>query len=405
MPLMDYSKKYDYSSSDDDEPRHGRPRVTKLDGPAQITLGAQQPAPPAGPPSSYTNQRSAASEPRLRPPPRPGLDYSKWDSLGADDSELSDEAEDGYDDDDTDALTPAEQTKLAAIMRDTKAESAESVYPDPPAPDLSPAEQEALAAMSPAERAALASVPSAPHPEPPTAQARFDALRAKLSRNGAVREKYLWRQTESEVELSILLPPDTKARHLQPELFEPNLMKREACPRLAVNKVGAPSDAPPLFNVRLAYRVEQATARVGPDELAWEVTDYEAGAAGRRALRLTFIKENPHGVVVWWTRAIEGEEQVNRDHDVLSISATFTYDGGHFSDRSTRRASPTASAPPRPPRTRRCGRRRRACSRRRLRRARRLSSTRRQTTCRRRRRRRASRRPRRRPSRRPSTAW
>ena len=32
---------------------------------------------------------------------------------------------------------------------------------------------------------------------------------------------------------------------------------------------------------------------------------------GRRALKLTLSKDNPHGVVVWWTRALEGEEPVD----------------------------------------------------------------------------------------------
>ena len=40
----------------------------------------------------------------------------------------------------------------------------------------------------------------------------------------------------------------------------------------------------------------------------WEVCDYEP-SGGRRVLRMTFQKENPHGVIVWWTRCVQGEEQ------------------------------------------------------------------------------------------------
>ena len=38
------------------------------------------------------------------------------------------------------------------------------------------------------------------------------------ARVGAAREGHLWRQTESEVELSLLLPPATRAKDLRPEL-------------------------------------------------------------------------------------------------------------------------------------------------------------------------------------------
>ena len=41
-----------------------------------------------------------------------------------------------------------------------------------------------------------------------------------------------------------------------------------------------------------------------------EVSDYElASSGGRRVLKLTFKKENPYNVVVWWARALVGEEE------------------------------------------------------------------------------------------------
>ena len=61
----------------------------------------------------------------------------------------------------------------------------------------------------------------------------------------------------------------------------------------------------PLFSAELAYPVVLPESA---DELAWEVSDYEpAPKGGRRLLRLTLQKESPHGVVIWWERALVGE--------------------------------------------------------------------------------------------------
>ncbi len=207
MPPMDYNRKFTFDEDDEDDGR--RPRVTKLDGPSTITLGAQQPpapAPPAGVSVRYTNQggagersatEGASGGKAMRPPPRAGLDYSKWDTLDvASSDEEMDEAGRPDEMDEDDPLTPEEQQRLGEVMKQS--------FPrgGPAAPPY----------------AGASTAPSAD-----AASSRFEALRAQLSRNGAERDGYLWRQSESEAELSVLLPPGTRARSVDPQLISLDL--------------------------------------------------------------------------------------------------------------------------------------------------------------------------------------
>jgi hypothetical protein len=51
-------------------------------------------------------------------------------------------------------------------------------------------------------------------------------------------------------------------------------------------------------------------------ELNWEITDYEPDAlGGRRVVRVSLQKRPMQGVVVWWTRALENEPEI----DTLSL--------------------------------------------------------------------------------------
>ena len=265
---MDYSK-WDKLELDEDDDVRGAPRVTRLEGPQRITIGGPGGLSVGGAPAK---QSSAAVK-------RPGgaLDYSKWDSLEVDD----DDDEDGdYDDDDG-----AEEAGLAKLERHVQQQQSRHAEPAVPAPQA----PETGAVPAPAVAASQS----------------HESTLAKLTRNGAQREGYLWTQTESEVVLSVLLPAGTRARNVSLEVRRPQSLATEECARVVVALRGAPA---PLLDAELAFAVElpQATEEEEAEELDWEVVDFEP--AGRRLLRLTLRKQVPHGVVLWWTRALKGEE-------------------------------------------------------------------------------------------------
>ena len=289
MPPIDYAKwanaSYDDDDDDDDRPR--KPRVTRLEGPSTITLGAQQPVSERAVPHTTTKTAPTKKADALPSKPKDRLDYSRWDNLDCDDDDDEDAdddddmemapryPEDGQENDGEDDLTPAEMHKAQAMLK-----AQQQANPKTTAP------------------AASSSTPSAlPH---------LEALRAKLTRNGADRSpSHLWRQSESEVELSVLLPPGTRAKAVRPELLASDPLDPTRSKQVLVVHQAGGSGAT-LWEAKLAYPVAMPESA---EDLPWEVSDYEAASAGgRRVLRLTLQKESPHGVVVWWERAVAGEE-------------------------------------------------------------------------------------------------
>jgi hypothetical protein len=301
--MVDYSKwdKMDIDDDDDDGPR--KPRVTKLEGPSRIVLGAQQP-PAAGAAATASKDASLSAV---------GLDYSKWDKL-----EVSDDDDDDDDDeaeqDDGDApdaeLWPrtapgSAAAEMAADAREEDALDGEEME------QLRRAQQQGLVAPPPPAPAPVAAAAAASGG--PDAGAAHAALVAKLSRNGAVREAYLWSQTDIDAEVSVLLPAGTRAKQLRVELVRDptdNVSPANERQRLRVRLQGAGSGAARVaFEGSLAYPVAQPDEE--DDELAWEVVDFEGGAAGRRALRVSLRKQAVPGVVVWWSRALVDEAEVD----------------------------------------------------------------------------------------------
>jgi hypothetical protein len=293
-----------------------KPRVTRLDGPSRITLGGSR----GGSSSSaevkvereLPTEKVAAS--RVH-----GFDYSKWDSIGCDDDSDEDLADDdddaryGGEADWEDPLDASEQARLREVLKaadgttTTAAATATATAAATAATTDSTSTMDSREAGQPpaASSSSSSSGPSSSLPgmAAPPASSAFELLRAKLTRNGAERAHYLWRQTEAEVELGVLLPAGTRAKELRPELLpaDPLSGTRQ---RVSVHRaLGV--NVPPLFCEALAYPVRQPESA---EDLAWEVSDYEP-YGGRRLLRLTLQKEGPHGggVVVWWSRAIEGE--------------------------------------------------------------------------------------------------
>jgi hypothetical protein len=298
MPPIDYNKwaaaSFGSDDDDDDEPR--KPRVTRLEGPSTITLGAPETVAPAAPQivSAVPRQQPPQAKPKARA--GVGFDYSKWDALQVSDDDDDNDDEhrssdgDGRDDDPLDA----EELRRARELLSSQQQQSDGGGSSQSA-TLSPATDPQAAAAA-------------------TAVASFEALRAKLTRNGAERAGHLWRQTEAEVEVCVLLPRATRARDVRPELVAADplssqqqtlVVHRSRALAGASASATAAAEPPPVFLAALAYPVLQPASA---EELAWEVTDYEpASAGGRRVLRVTLQKEMPQGIIVWWERAIDGE--------------------------------------------------------------------------------------------------
>ena len=66
------------------------------------------------------------------------------------------------------------------------------------------------------------------------------------------------------------------------------------------------------FEETLAYPVEEPKGDEPgeADDLPWELSDFETESQ-QRLLRVTLRKRGIHGVIVWWTRAIDGEEALD----------------------------------------------------------------------------------------------
>ena len=301
--------------------------VTRLDGPSTIKLGGNGGCWSAVPDSqigapAMAKKAAAAAAGKPVPHTRAGakksrhdrLNYAKWDHLDDDDDDDEQEEaemesrleEAGDHDDDRDELSPEELQKAQTLLKKLQDDE----------------EKEKKSGASSSSSAAP------PPPQLPPAMDKFVALRAKLTRNGALcAPTHLWRQTETEVELSILLPPNTKAKDLYPPQLVPPQEKfiqkpdgtiitaspstMDASKQMIVVRgrfLGAGGVAsslggatPPFFSKSLAYPVEAVETE---EDLQWEVSDYESKAdGGRRVLRISFKKTVPEGVVVWWDRA------------------------------------------------------------------------------------------------------
>ena len=201
MGPINYAKwaSMDYEDEDDEDDKPRKPRVTRLDGPARITLGAPSAPPPTH--AATQPQAPAVNQPAAtRAATHDRLDYSRWDSLDVDD-----------DDDDDEEEVEEEETMPPSASAN---QSREDDFEDPLTASEAQRLKEVMAEALPNGK--LEPVPSAQ----PTAAERFDALRAQLTRNGAARNSYLWRQSDREAEISVLLPAGTRARDVRPALRE-----------------------------------------------------------------------------------------------------------------------------------------------------------------------------------------
>ena len=162
--------------------------------------------------------------------------------------------------------------------------------------------------------AAESSAPAKRKETMPSVATRHEALVAKLTRNGARRERHLWRQTQADVELSVILPAGTKAKMLKIELLPVDSEHPRQRFSVHWNGKGPGGASGVCFEEELAYPVEEPTGEdLAPgekDDLMWELSDFET-EAHERLLRVTLRKRAVHGVVIWWTRAIEGEEALD----------------------------------------------------------------------------------------------
>ena len=292
MPsTLNYSKWDSLDCDDDDDDRRGRPRVTRLEPGSQITIGSRPPA-------------AAASAAAAVPPARGGslgASYSKWDSM-----QVDDDSDEEYDEeyDDGDDLAAAGKEAITHHVQ-SKAAGGPSAPAEPRGGDDDSAAADDSGVGHGGDeteierlRAAAASEAAAP----PVKEA--ESKLQKLTRNGAHRDGYLWRQTEADVLLSVLLPSGTRGPAMRVNVRKPLTAATDERARVVVAVRGA---AAPALDAELAYPVELPD---DDDELDWEVTDFDE-PNGLRLLQLTLRKQVPHGVVLWWTRALKGEEPLD----------------------------------------------------------------------------------------------
>jgi hypothetical protein len=172
----------------------------------------------------------------------------------------------------------------------------------------------AAQAAAAAPHAPAASEPPGVASAPPHAPKRPSRAAEFSHQGGAVGERYLWSQSASEVTLSALAPPGTRAKDVRVTLSPPP--PGGGTQRLTVALAGAP----PLVDAPLAHAVD---APSGEEEVDWELTDFDAAApaaasdvassAGvRRAVRVTLRKAPPaSNVVHWWRCALEGDPVID----------------------------------------------------------------------------------------------
>ena len=210
---MDYSK-WDslHCDDDDDEKPRGPPRVTRLEGPARVTIGG------TGAAAVSTLQPPTVQAPAAK---KGATDYSKWDSLGVSDDGDSDEDEDEDDEED-----PHARAYMASRAKPPPGYMVKPGQGEPAQAKPSQATASAPAPPSGAGTGAAVSASAAPQ--------SHESLLAQLTRNGARREAYLWRQTETEVELSVLVPPGTRAKQMLVEVRRPQSLATDERARVVV---------------------------------------------------------------------------------------------------------------------------------------------------------------------------
>lgn len=263
--MVDYSKwdHVDGASSDEESADARRPTITRLDKPSRVTI------------MSASDQNKPT--PKLKAS-QDANDYSKWDTLQ--NSEDDDDGS-GSDDDAQDQLSSRAECDGSDQLDSSKLDRLHAALADEPG----------AAACD-----KLFSVASPANPSQ-----RLAALTARWSRNGAACARYMWSQSELEVELSIFLPPGTRARNLEVDICQPAHPARQRL-RALTRGVG---DA--VFDEALAYAV---LSPEDASDLSWEVCDFEA-KGGRRVLRVTLTKQVIQGVRIWWTRAFDGEADID----------------------------------------------------------------------------------------------
>eukprot|EP00300_Choanocystis_sp_HF-7_P015994 c19257_g1_i1.p1 GENE.c19257_g1_i1~~c19257_g1_i1.p1 ORF type:complete len:285 (+),score=65.50 c19257_g1_i1:41-895(+) len=235
-----------------------KPQVHRLEKPSSVTIS----------PSGFTVNSEdgavlASSQPqpkkqkllaeKKQPKPNPkGIDYSKWDNIDvSDDEEVDVGYEDEYADDD--------------------------YYGD-------------------------VSMPVRPASNPEPAQADQPVYETKevatLSTAGGHEDSHWWSQTANDVTVSIVLPLDTRAKELRfDELSEKRL-------RFCFGKDG-------VFDRAWAYPIEKPQDEDG-EFLDWEVkTVRNAQGDNHRIFHATFRKKSVAGVVVWWKRAFQGDQEID----------------------------------------------------------------------------------------------
>ena len=312
--MVNYSKWDNLDlGSDDDEPRtSGVPNVTKLEGPSTVTFGGgrgrnvdiQVNAPAPAPAPIAVGTKAIAP-----PPNRSALDvsYAKFDAMAGDissDDDINDYYEDEYHEQmDNQRREEAEEElrnpdgtwkKLPPLRRQPGVYTGELPPPSHPPPEVVEARQLA-------ETKTLAERTE-----------RFTLNGGREDAN-ATSAPYMWAQTHDECVLSVIVPPETKAKDVRVDCDESHCKvilahhAMKTATMLIDDDVAHKIDPEPRDDEELERSADGFDVPRTYGE--WEVCDWEP--KGRRVVRVTFRKKGLGMMTHWWRRALSGGTEID----------------------------------------------------------------------------------------------
>lgn len=291
--MVDYSKWDQMSLSDDEgEVRPGKPRVTTLKQASTITLdkgkwsstntNSTNPAP--GPQRIVTTTATATTTITATTTTKRDLNYSKWDSIGDDDSEEEGDGENQYYEDELYAEREEKHREEEAKARATQTKKVVG------------------------KTAVSAS----------TKQQEFMDRICRNGSKGTLQDcDYFWSQTKSDVVMHFVVPKGTKGKDVgvkveredeaeKDGVVQTNDLAGSKLHRLTINLHGKK-----LVSCPFAYIISE----VAEDELEleWEMRDW--AGHGERLIKVTVQKDqmmmDGHRVIVWWKKCFEGQPDVD----------------------------------------------------------------------------------------------
>jgi len=202
-----------------------------------------------------TSRATPKPDPPLRAPRSAATDYDQWARFA---NAVSDDEEDDDDDGGDDGECGGEDHGAAAAP-----------LPAPPAPS----------GLGAVERQ------SKPLQEPRT---------SGLTSCGGATDRYLWSQSKTDVTAHFRVPQGTRAKQVHLSLTADHI-------KVVIDPLGVHAEG--AFPHAVVPPAES-------DDVDWELVD-APDAPGERLLRVGLAKDSPEGIVVWWDSLLRGDPTVD----------------------------------------------------------------------------------------------